>query len=199
MTEKKKRGPYVKKGSRNYINNKEFTGKLKDYARYFNAKKAEIAARPENEGIKNKPLKELTLKETTVPDPLAKDIMLLAKRYSSKADFYKFPFRDELEQEALITMFKGASNFDEQYDNGLAFMTQIAKSGIVNKIKAEDKQLRGKDKLILQLGAEYLEDEALQESVSKLQEFAEERERTREANKNVKSTFVIKNRNNHKK
>ena len=199
MSEKQKRGPYLKKGSRDYINNKEFTEKLKQYARTFNGKKAELAVLPENEGISKKELKKITTQAVEMPESLAKDIMTLGRRYATKWMFSRFPYKDELEAEAVITMFRGASNFDEKYDNGFAYMTQIAKSGIVNKIKSEDKELKGKDQLILNLGAEYLEDENVSESVLKLQEFAEEREKSREANKNVKSTFVIKNRNNHKK
>ena len=199
MSEKQKRGPYVKKGSRDYINNKEFTGKLVEYARYFNKVKAEIAAIPGNENLKRKQLKELTLAATTMPESLAKDIMTLARRLTSKYSFSSKSYRDELELEAIFTMFKGASNFDEAYENGFAYMTQVAKSGIVNKIKSENRQMEGKDNFVLNLGAEYLEDENVGESVRKLQEFATERNKEREENKKVKSTFMIKNRNNHKK
>ena len=87
MSEKQKRGPYVKKGSRDYINNKEFTGKLVEYARYFNKVKAEISSIPGNENFKRKQLKELTLAATTMPESLAKDIMTLARRLTSKYSF----------------------------------------------------------------------------------------------------------------
>lgn len=196
MSEDKKRGPYTKKGSRDYINGKELTQKLIDYSRYFNEEKARLAAMPENAKLKAKELKELTLANTKMPDSLSRDILTLSRRICSKFNFSQYTYRDEMELDAIYTMYKGASNFDESYEpqNGFAYLSQVAHSGIINRIKAEQKHAEGKDQLVLNLGAEYLEDENVGESLKKLQESASERLDKKSKNVGTKATFKIRNR-----
>ena len=198
MSEIKKRGPYKKKGDKDYISNEELTAKLVEYSRYFNKERERLSSLPENKNLSKKEIKELTLSRTKMSESLAKDIMTLARRICGKFNFSQYSYRDEMEQEAIFTMFKGASNFDEAYSNGFSYLTTVAHSGIINKIKSEKEESVGKDEMILNLGAEYLEDEYVGESLKKLQESASERMQKKEDNKNVKSTFRIKNRRGKK-
>lgn len=194
MTDNKKpKRTRLKKGDKDYINNEQLTKVLGAYSKEFQNKMDELMEKdPE---LKPKQAKEKTFEHVHMPKELSGYILTMARRICTKYQFSRYTYRDEMEADAVYIMYKGAPNFNgDKFNNGFSYLTQVAYSGIINRIKIEKKQADIKDNVILELPMDYLEDESYSDSIRSLQESAQERKQVKKENKNVKATFRIKNR-----
>lgn len=128
MTVKRKR---QKPGDEHYVNNREFTLALDDYARA--CKKAE------DEG-KTKP---------QMNNYLGDCIMKMSYRLANSPRFNGYSYKDEMVHNGILAAVKYAHRFDgDRFDNGFAYVTQILFSHFIITIKNEKKKYETNLKLI---------------------------------------------------
>jgi hypothetical protein len=114
----------MKKIKKNYINNKDLLQALIDYKGVcFEAE----------EGGEIKPI---------VPDYIAVSILTIAKRLSTKPNFYNYPFREDMIMDGVENCLLYMHNFDEnKYNNPFAYFTTIIWQAFIRRITKEKKQL----------------------------------------------------------
>ncbi len=196
----------LKRGDQDYIENAHLTAILSDYADAFQEEMERVWEI--NPDLKRKDVKSKVFSDNKIPmpDKLAEYIMLIAERLCTKHQFSRYTFRDEMVSDAILTMIKGAPNFRAKFGeendtppNGFAYLSMVAFSAIVNRIKIEARETETIDELILNLGLDYLDDPLVGETVKKLQIDIAERQHTKEENKkNSTATFKIRHRDNFK-
>jgi len=144
MTEiKKEKRKRQKPGDKNYVNNKEFTLALDEYAR------------------KQRKNLEAGNERLVMDDYVAECIMKMARRLVTTKRFAGYPFKDEMVQNGILAAIKYAHNFDgSRFDNGFAYVTQIIFSHMIITIKNEKKIYETNLKMIQQFAAEVGEDGA---------------------------------------
>jgi len=204
--EPKEKRVRLKRGDKDYIENAHLTAILTDYADAFREEMERVEEL--NPDMKRKDVKSQVFSENKVPMPnkLAEYIMLIAERLCTKHQFSRYTFREEMVSDAIMTMIKGAPNFRGEFGeendtppNGFAYLSMVAYSAIINRIKIEARETETIEELILNLGLDYLDDPLVGETVKKLQSDITERQHTKEENKkNSKATFNIRNRDNYK-
>ena len=120
-----------KPGDKHYVNNRDFTLALDEYARM--CKKAE-------EKGKDKP---------QMSNYLGDCIMKMAERLSHTPRFRGYSYRDEMVHNGILAAVKYAHRFNgDKFDNGFAYVTQIIFSHFIITIKNEKKKYETNLKLI---------------------------------------------------
>ena len=131
------------KNNIHYVNNKEFTLALHEYA----VSVREAAAND--------------LPEPRMPEYVGECILKMAHRLSLSSRFRGYSYREEMVGNSIIAAVKYAKNFDgAKFNNGFAYVTQILFSHMVQTIKKEKKMYKTNMELILnaQLGVFNLEE-----------------------------------------
>ena len=122
-----------KKGDTHYVNNREFTLALDNYARAY--KKA----------VKKK--QEVPVMDRYIADCIIK----MSNRLALTPRFQGYYFRDEMIQNAILAAVKYAHKFNgDKFDNGFAYITQILFSHMVITIKNEKKRYKTNLEMIQQ-------------------------------------------------
>jgi DNA-directed RNA polymerase specialized sigma24 family protein len=86
--------------------------------------------------------KEQGLKKPQIPEYVAKCIMMIAEKLSSKPNFYSYTFREEMVGDAIKNCIMYIDNFDpEKSSNPFAYFTQIVYYAFIQRINREKKQL----------------------------------------------------------
>jgi DNA-directed RNA polymerase specialized sigma24 family protein len=86
-------------------------------------------------------------------DKLARMLMLLTDRYSRKANFNGYSFREDMVSAALINLCQNALKFDpEKSSNPFAFYTTAIKNSFLQFMSEEKKQRYIRDSLLLDAG-----------------------------------------------
>ena len=147
MTEQKPKRQRLKKGDKNYVNNKQFTKALDEYARR-----------------QRKYIEENDGERMQMPDYVAECIIKMSHRLCTTPRFSGYPFKDEMIQNGILAAVKYAHNFDgSRFDNGFAYVTSILFSHMIITIKKEKKMYETKMQLIQQM-AEEVDLDMLEES-----------------------------------
>lgn len=121
----------LKRGDRNYVNNKEFTAELDKYGRECRAAIAAGEKRP----VMSRYLGECVIK--------------MSNRLASTPRFYGYTYKDEMIQNGILGAMKYMHRFDgDRFDNGFAYVTQILFSHMIVTIKNEKKKYETNLKLI---------------------------------------------------
>lgn len=105
----------------NYISNKEFTKCLCDYINACND--------AESKG------QEIPM----IPDPIARQFVLLANKLGSRFNFSGYSFRDEMVSNAILACCAKIRKFDTKYSNGFAYFTSVCWRAMVDVINLEEK------------------------------------------------------------
>ena len=112
------------KKSVNYINNADFYAALIEYKRL----------KSENDTV-------------LVPNYIGKCILMICERLSTKPNFIRYTFRDEMISDAIENCISSIKGFDpEKSNNPFAYFTQIAWNAFIRRITREQKQLYLKHK-----------------------------------------------------
>ena len=120
-----------KRGDNHYVNNKEFTLALDEYAREYKACVAEDKEKPQMSRY------------------LGECVIKMANRLASTPRFYGYSYRDEMIQNAILGAVKYMHRFDgDRFNNGFAYVTQILFSHMIQTIKKEKKDYEKNLKLI---------------------------------------------------
>jgi DNA-directed RNA polymerase specialized sigma24 family protein len=86
-------------------------------------------------------------------DKLARMLMLLTDRYSRKANFSGYSFREDMVSAALINLVQNALKFDpEKSHNPFAFYTTAIKNSFLQYMLEEKKQRYIRDQLLFDSG-----------------------------------------------
>lgn len=119
-----------KKKKQNYIDNAVMYEELKKYKTLYRKAKKE-----------NLPLPKVSAY-------LGECFLLIAKNLASSHKFNGYPFREEMEGDAVENSLLYLHNFDEKnYTNPLAYFTQISWYAFLRRIYKEKKQLYTKHKI----------------------------------------------------
>lgn len=88
-------------------------------------------------------------KETkVVSEELGEMFEKLSYKVSNKANFYKYPFKDEMIREGILTCLTYIDNFDpEKSSNPFSYFTTVCYRSFQNFIKKEKKQISVKESL----------------------------------------------------
>lgn len=122
-----------KPGDEHYVNNREFTLALDEYAR-----KCKLA----EENNEEKP---------RMNNYLGECIMKMANRLANSPRFRNYSFREEMIHNGILAAVKYAHRFDgDRFDNGFAYVTQILFSHFIITIKNEKKKYETNLQLIQQ-------------------------------------------------
>lgn len=117
--------------SEHYVNNKEFTEAVSEYA---NAYKESVA-----KGDK-KPM---------MSNYIGECIYKIATRLSTRPNFVNYTYRDEMISDAIENCIQYIGNFDsEKSKNAFAYITQICYYAFLRRIQREKKQSFIKQKMI---------------------------------------------------
>ena len=128
MTEKRIR---QKPGDTHYVNNREFTLALDDYACRCREAEKENRVKPQ------------------MSNYLGDCIMKMAERLSYTPRFRNYSYRDEMVHNGILAAVKYAHRFNgDKFDNGFAYVTQIIFSHFIITIKNEKKKYETNLKLI---------------------------------------------------
>ena len=88
-----------------------------------------------------------------ITDRLARMLMLLTDRYSRKANFNGYSFREDMVSAALINLVQNALKFDpEKSHNPFAFYTTAIKNSFLQYMLDEKKQRYIRDQLLTEAG-----------------------------------------------
>lgn len=205
MSEAPQKRTRLKEGDEHYIENARLTKVLTEYADKFQAEMDLVWK--DFPDMKRKEVKMRVFTEDRVPmnNELAGYIMLIAERLCTKHQFSRYTYRPDMESDAVMTMLKACPNFKGKFGeenntppNGFAYLSMVAYSAIINRIKIETSEADAIDELILNLGTEYLDDPDVGDLVKKLQGDISERQNAKKDNKSIKPTFQIRNRDNFK-
>lgn len=92
-------------------------------------------------------------KRGNVTDKLAKAMLMLAQRYSRKAGFAGYSYRDEFEAAAVVALVTNGLKFNEaKGNNPMAYLTQIAHNAIIAVLNKEARAQRVRDELLVAHG-----------------------------------------------
>ena len=131
MTEETPKRKRQKPGDKHYVNNKEFTQALHEYA----VSCKEATARGEEKPQMSNYLGECVLK--------------MARRLASTPRFAGYTYRDEMIQNGILGAMKYMYRFDgTRFNNGFAYVTQILFSHMIITIKNEKKKYETNLRLI---------------------------------------------------
>ena len=129
----------LKPGNAHYVNNKEFTKALDEYARKCKEKITEGESRP----VMNKYLGECVIK--------------MSNRLSLSPNFRGYAYREEMVQDAILGAVNYMHLFDgNRFNNGFAYVTQILFSHMIQTIKKEKKKYELNLKLIQKAEVEHM-------------------------------------------
>ena len=135
----------LKPGNEHYVNNKEFTKALDEYARDCKEKLASGKTRP----VMNKYLGECVIK--------------MASRLSLSPNFRGYAYREEMVQDAILGAVNYMHLFDgSRFNNGFAYVTQILFSHMIQTIKKEKKKYELNLKLIQKAELQHMNDPEFQ-------------------------------------
>ena len=127
-----------KPGDANYVNNKEFTKALDEYARR-----------------QRKYMKENNGERMQMSDYVASCIVKMSHRLCTTPRFSGYPYKDEMIQNGILAAVKYAHNFDgSRFDNGFAYVTSILFSHMIITIKKEKKMYETKMQMIQQMAVD---------------------------------------------
>ena len=105
-----------------YVNNKEFTAAVSEWAR--------LVKKAKKEGTEIPPV-------TTY---IAGCIMKITERYSKKPNFSGYTYLDEMKSNAIFLSLKYAHNFDpEKSSNAFAYFTTVINNAFIAIINSENK------------------------------------------------------------
>lgn len=122
-----------KPGDRNYVNNKEFTRALDEYAR--------ACRRAEAEGVE----------EPRMPNYVGECIVKMSERLATTYRFRNYTYREDMVGNGIIAAVKYAKNFDgNRFNNGFAYITQIIFSHMILTIKKEKQKYKANLEMIQQ-------------------------------------------------
>lgn len=142
MTEVKENRKRQKPGDVHYVNNKEFTQALHEYAQ----EAQEALAAGEERPVMSRYLGDCVLK--------------MAKRLSTTPRFRGYSYRDEMIQNGILGCVKYMYRFDgTRFNNGFAYVTQILFSHFIVTIKNEKKKYEMNLRMIQEAEASYLDHE----------------------------------------
>jgi hypothetical protein len=121
----------AKKNTQHYIDNKKFYEELVKYRNALDEAKADGA------------------KEPRQSEYLGRCFQLIAKKFALNKNFNAYPFRDDMESEAILHCIKYAKNFDpSKTSSPLAYFTQFCYHAFLQTIAKEKRYLYTKYKLI---------------------------------------------------
>jgi len=122
-----------KKKPEHYVNNKEFTAAVAEYA-----------------GL----IKEAKANETTLPrmsEYIGECVYKIATRLSTRPNFINYTYRDEMICDAIENCIQYLGNFNiEKSSNAFAYVTQICYYAFLRRIQKEKKQVFIKQKSIME-------------------------------------------------
>lgn len=126
-----------------YVNNREFTLALDEWARECIGKD--------------------TLDRPVMPRYVAECVMKMAHRLSLTPRFRSYMYREDMVGNAILAAVKYAHKFDgDRFDNGFAYVTQILFSHMVMTIQKEKKAYKTNLELISQAQLQAFDDDELQ-------------------------------------
>ena len=133
--EQKPKRKRQKRGDVHYVNNKEFTLALDEYAREYKACVAEDKEKPQMSRY------------------LGECVIKMANRLASTPRFYGYSYRDEMIQNAILGAVKYMHRFDgDRFNNGFAYVTQICYYAFLRRIQKEKKQVFVKQEILKETG-----------------------------------------------
>ena len=122
-----------KKKPEHYVNNKEFTAAVAEYA-----------------GL----IREAKANETTLPrmsEYIGECVYKIATRLSTRPNFINYTYRDEMICDAIENCIQYLGNFNiEKSSNAFAYVTQICYYAFLRRIQKEKKQVFIKQKSIME-------------------------------------------------
>jgi DNA-directed RNA polymerase specialized sigma24 family protein len=115
----------MKKSNKNhYVDNNKFLESMIEY------KRACLEAEDSGE------------KKPQIPDYVARCILMIAEKLSSKPNFHSYTFREEMVGDGIKNCIMYIDNFDpEKSSNPFAYFTQIIYYAFIQRINRERKQL----------------------------------------------------------
>lgn len=92
-------------------------------------------------------------KQGKMSDTLARMLMMLVKRYASKANFASYTYNDEMQSYALVSLTRTWASFKEdRSSNCFAYYTQCVKNSFIQYLQSEKKNQRMRDELMIDAG-----------------------------------------------
>lgn len=113
-----------------YIDNKKFYAAIKEYK-----DSVEVA----NQNNAEKPV---------IPRYIGECLLMIATRLSTKPNFVRYPYRDEMISDGVENCITYFDNFDPSRSNPFAYFTQIIYYAFLRRIQKEKKQLYVKHKVM---------------------------------------------------
>jgi hypothetical protein len=122
-----------KKPTTHYIDKEEFSEEMDIHAK---------ACRAAREKGKQMP---------KCPDSIGEKFMLIAKNVSTKGNFSRYPFREEMVADAIENMLRYRYNYRKERGHAFSYFTQFTMYAFIRRIKKEKEQLHIKAKHIQSL------------------------------------------------
>lgn len=92
-------------------------------------------------------------KQGKMSDTLARMLMMLVKRYASKANFASYTYNDEMQSYALLSLTRTWASFKEdRSSNCFAYYTQCVKNSFIQYLQSEKKNQKMRDELMIESG-----------------------------------------------
>lgn len=99
-------------------------------------------------------LTNLTAKQRyLIDDFIGKSILKICIKYSTKFNFARYTYRDEMVSSAIVACTKAIDKYDTQYENPLAYFTMIAHNAFIQYIVREKKQSYIKRELLTNMNS----------------------------------------------
>lgn len=152
----------TKKKSEHYVNNKEFTNAVYEYVERL--QKARKEKKPEPQ----------------ITDYIGESVWKICERLSRRPNFVRYHFRDEMVSDAIENCLKAVSNYNIDAStrsgnpNAYGYFTQIAYYAMVRRIQKEEKEERGRIKMITQSGIEAFVADGSPEDMREVQGYIED-------------------------
>lgn len=139
-----------------------------------------------------------------ISNNLASMLKLLVERYASRANFYGYSYKEDMQGEALCSLMKNALKFDvTRSSNPFAFYTSCIHNSFLGYMSHEKKQQRIRDQMLVDAGEcpsysfqdEYREGIKNNSISDNMRELAEEMEAARERLAKIKDIEKEKENN----
>ena len=130
-----------KKKPEHYVNNKDFTAAVAEYAGLIKTAKEKDETPPR------------------MSEYIGECVYKIATRLSTRPNFINYTYRDEMICDAIENCIQYLGNFNiEKSSNAFAYVTQICYYAFLRRIQKEKKQMLVKSKLIANAGIENMMD-----------------------------------------
>lgn len=165
-----------KKRSAHYVNNKEFTAAVFEYVELL--KEARKKKNP----------------EPRVPNYIGESFWKICEHLSRKPNFIRYSFREEMVGDAIENCLKAIDNYDIEAStrsgnpNAHAYFSQVAYWAMVRRIQKEEKESKGRLKLITQSGLDTFIADGDHETQQAAHHFIESLKTTSSRHEQTKST-----------